>query len=365
MMSTAKNSLLIELTTDSDDERPVYISGTFCNWNPQLPEFQMTRVARGKYQYRFPASFRFEQTLEYKYTRGGWDQVELTAQGEASKNRKLRPRTATKRDFVPHWRRNGLAFDERKMPLVETVSDAFLMPQLERSRRIRILLPHDYHQNPTKTYPVLYMQDAQNLFGQGSNYGNWEIDKKMAIMAAQGKGEFLVVAIDHGDSERINEFTPYANPKLGKGVGKKYANFIVRTLKPHIDAQYRTKPERQFTGIGGSSMGGLISIYAGMMYPETLGRLLVFSPSLWVSSKIYFDAIEFFNPEDTKIYAYAGGKESRYMVPSVERLKEAIQRQGWDASRLQFMLSTDPQGQHNEARWGKEFPKAVSWLFME
>ncbi|TAG73218.1 MAG: alpha/beta hydrolase, partial [Runella slithyformis] len=298
----------------------------------------------------------------YKYTRGGWDQVELDAYGEPSKNRKLRPRTGIRRDSVPHWRRNGLPFDRIKLPIIETVSDAFLMPQLGRNRRVRVLLPHNYR-HTTSTYPVLYMQDGQNLFGEGSAYGNWEIDKKMAVMAAQERGDFIVVAIDHGDSERINEFTPYTNAKLGKGVGKKYANFIVRTLKPHIDTHYRTKPERQFTGIGGSSMGGLISIYAGMMYPETLGRLLVFSPSLWVSSKIYFDAIEFFNPEDTKIYAYAGGKESRYMVPSVERLKEAIQKQGWDAAKLQFKLATDPQGQHNEARWSKEFPKAVEWLF--
>ena len=361
-MPVATNPLLLELTTESDDERPVYVAGNFCDWNPQLPQFQMTRVANGKYQYRFPDSFRFEHTLEYKYTRGGWDHVELNAYGDPSKNRKLRPRTGVRRDFVPHWRRNGLPFEKNLLPLIETVSDTFQIPQLGRSRRVRILLPHDYYQT-TKTYPVLYMQDGQNLFGEGSTFGNWEIDQKMSIMSAQGRGDFLVVAIDHGESERINEFTPYTNPKFGKGVGKKYANFIVRTLKPHIDAHYRTKPERQFTGVGGSSMGGLISIYAGMMYPETLGKLLVFSPSLWVSSKIYFDAIEFFNPEETKIYAYAGGQESRYMVPSVERLKEAVQKQGWDAARLQFKLVTDPQGQHNEARWSKEFPRAVEWLF--
>jgi predicted alpha/beta superfamily hydrolase len=137
----------------------------------------------------------------------------------------------------------------------------------------------------------------------------------------------------------------------------------VRTLKPYIDKNYRTLPDRQHTGIGGSSMGGLISIYAGLMYPETLGRLMIFSPSLWVSEKIYFDSIEFFNPLETRIYVYAGGKESRYMIPSVERLKESIERQGWSPERLQFKLATDPKGDHTEARWGKEFPKAVEWLF--
>ncbi len=185
----------------------------------------------------------------------------------------------------------------------------------------------------------------------------------MAILAGQGKGDIIIVAIDHADEDRLHEFAPYTNPKFGKGAGKKYANFIVRTLKPYIDKHYRTRPERQFTGIGGSSMGGLISIYAGLMYPEILGRLMVFSPSLWVSDKIYFDSIEFFNPLETKVYVYAGGKEGRYMIPSVERLKEAVERQGWSPNRLQFKLSLDPKGEHTELRWGKEFPKAIEWLF--
>ena len=140
----------------------------------------------------------------------------------------------------------------------------------------------------------------------------------MAVLAEQNKGGIIIVAIDNGDEDRLHEFAPYTHPKFGKGAGKKYANFIVRTLKPYIDKNYRTRTERQFTGIGGSSMGGLISIYAGLMYPETLGRLMIFSPSLWVSDKIYFDSIEFFNPLETKIYVYAGGKEGRYMIPSVE-----------------------------------------------
>jgi len=361
-MSNRYASLALELTTPVDDERPVYISGNFCEWFPDIERFRMQKIETGKYRFQFPSDFLFEQPLEYKYTRGGWDQVELDAFGEAPQNRKIRTKSIMQRDFVPHWRKNGQVFDTRFVPTIETVSEAFEIPQLSRKRRIQILLPYDYHTS-AKSYPVLYLQDGQNLFGNGSVYGNWEIDKKMAILAGQGKGDLIIVAIDHADEDRLHEFAPYTHPKFGKGAGKKYANFIVRTLKPYIDKNYRTRPERQFTGIGGSSMGGLISIYAGLMYPETLGRLLVFSPSLWVSDKIYFDSIEFFNPLETKVYMYAGGKEGRYMIPGVERLKEAVERQGWSPSRLQFKLSLDPKGEHTELRWGKEFPRAVEWLF--
>ncbi|MFN4146240.1 MAG: alpha/beta hydrolase [Runella sp.] len=361
-MSNRYASLTLELTTPIDDDRPVFVAGNFCEWFPDIKEFQMEKLASGQYRFQFPSDFNFSQPIEYKYTRGGWDQVELDAYGEAPPNRKIRAKSLLQRDFVPYWRKNGIAFDKRFMPQMEVIAEDFDIPQLSRKRRIRVLLPHDYATS-TKRYPVLYMQDGQNLMGEGSVYGNWEIDKKLAVLAAQNKGDLIVVAIDHADEDRLHEFAPYTHPKFGKGAGKKYANFIVRTLKPYIDKHYRTRPERQHTGVGGSSMGGLISIYAGLMYPEILGRLLIFSPSLWVSDKIYFDAIEFFNPLETKIYVYAGGKESRYMIPSVERLKETIEKQGWSPEKLQIQLSLDPKGEHSEARWGKEFPKAVEWLF--
>jgi predicted alpha/beta superfamily hydrolase len=355
-------TLNLELSTLVDDERPVFISGNFCEWTPNISTFEMQKIGTGKYAYTFPDDFTFPEKLEYKYTRGGWNQVELDAYGDSTKNRITRRKAGILQDFVPFWRKNGQPFDENLMPKVQLISDEFEIPQLNKKRRISILLPHDYAKTEKK-YPVLYLQDAQNLFGEGSTYGNWEIDKRMAIMAAQGKGDFIVVAIEHGEEDRLREYSPYTTPRHGRGLGKKYANFIVRTLKPFIDKNFRTKPEPQFTGIGGSSMGGLVSIYAGLMYPETIGKLMIFSPSLWVSPKIYFDSVEFFNPLETKIYMYAGAKEGKFMIPSVEKLKETIEKQGWDKSRIDFNLSIDLQGKHNEERWGKEFPKAIEWLF--
>ncbi|MFQ5447445.1 MAG: carbohydrate esterase, partial [Saprospiraceae bacterium] len=107
----------------------------------------------------------------------------------------------------------------------------------------------------------------------------------------------------------------------------------------------------------------LISIYCGFIYPEVFGEMMIFSPALWVAPKIYFRAIKFFNPYQTKIYLYAGGRESENMIPNVQRLQAALQRKGLDGSKIEFNLSINPGGEHNEARWGEEFPKAVEWLY--
>ena len=356
--------LSLELATPVDDDKPVYLAGNFCDWYPDLTEFEMEKVGKGKYKFSFSPEKSLPETIEYKYTRGGWDFVELDSYGNAPANRVVSKKQGSVKDFVPFWRQDGSTASVTKlMPKVQVVSESFKIPQLGTTRAIHVLLPNDYDQNTNKHYPVLYMQDAQNLYGGGSDYGNWEIDKRLSLLAKQGKGDVIVVAIDHGDKDRFKEYSPYTVEKKGKGMGMKYANFIVRTLKPYIDANYRTKPEAQFTGIGGSSMGGLISLYAGLMYPETIGRLMVFSPSLWVSTKIYFDIVEFFSPINTRIYLYGGGKESEAMIPGVRKIKDTIENQRWSADKVDVKLSLDSKGEHTEKRWGQEFSKAVEWLF--
>lgn len=352
----------LELETVQDDDRPVFLAGDFNRWYPDIPAYSLEKVKPGSYRFPIPADW-VGKPFQYKYTKGGWDHVELDALGNPSQNRQLPIQPLPSRnDTVPYWRNQGKTPQiSQFLPQIELVADDFHIPQLDRVRKIQVLLPHDYHENPEKRYPVLYMQDAQNLFGDGSAFGNWEIDKRLSLLRAQGKGDLIVVAIHHGEEDRFLEYTPYKNK--GKGQGMKYATFLVRTLKKHIDQHFRTLPDRAHTGIGGSSMGGLLSIYAGFMYPDVVGRLLVFSPSLWVSPKIYFDAMEFFNPLDTKIYLYGGGKEGSYMVENMEKLKQTITRQGFDSSRLQVQFAVDPVGQHQEKRWGQEFPKAIEWLY--
>ena len=351
----------LELTTPSYDDRPVFISGNFCDWLPDLDAFRMKPTGPGQYVYEFSPEMALPETVDYKYTRGGWDHVELDASGEGVINRTLTPSTHLKQEYVPHWRWFGMPFNPELLPRIELVGDAFKVPQLERTRRVHVLLPHDYAYTD-KRYPVLYLHDGQNLFGGGTGYGSWEIDQKMALLAARCHHEVILISIDHADDERIREFTLYRT-RAGAGRGQHYLDFIRQTLKPIVDHQFRTLPDASHTGIGGSSLGGLISIYAGLMHPEVFGRLLVFSPSLWISPKIYFDAIRFQAPVPMKAYVYGGEQESSYMVPNIERFNEALARQGYGGNPIEIHLSVDPTGTHQEAHWSREFPKAVEWLF--
>jgi predicted alpha/beta superfamily hydrolase len=248
------------------------------------------------------------------------------------------------------------------LPKIVVISDKVEAPPLGRKRRIAALLPHDYDQTD-KRYPVIYLQDGQNLLEYRSPFGNWHVDHRLAEMAEQGKGGVIVIAIDHAEEDRIREFSPPEVTKFGVSVGRQYAAYMVEVLKPYVDQHFRTLPGRSHTGIGGSSMGGLISIFSGFIYPEVFGKMMIFSPSLWLTPKIYFQAINFFNPFQTKIYLYAGGNEGANMIPNVQRLKAALQRKGLDGSKIEFQLSIDPEGEHNEAKWSEEFPKAVEWLF--
>jgi predicted alpha/beta superfamily hydrolase len=263
---------------------------------------------------------------------------------------------------VPNWKKHGTGYDPAFYPDIRIVAKRFNVPQLRKRRRIAVLLPWNYDQSDRR-YPVLYLQDGQNLFEDTAPFGTWGVDKQLAALAERGLGDFIVVAIDHGGKERINEYSPYDLPKWGEGHGRAYARFMAETLKPHIDSSFRTLPDRAHTGVGGSSMGGLISIYAGVMFPEVYSKFMIFSPSLWASPKLFFEPLRLGAFPDTRIYLYGGGKEGSRMAHNLERFKHLLESRGFDPARLQIQLAYDPAGQHNEARWGQEFPRAAEWLF--
>ena len=355
-------SLTFELKTVEDGQGAYYISGNFNNWQAGDWRYKLQPVAPGKY--RVPLSIAPSTgVIAYKYTRGSWDTVELNVNGASIGNRYTTVGAGVVRDFVPRWRKVSQMHNESFLPKKHIISESFEIPQLIKTRRITALLPYDYDHSD-KRYPVLYLQDGQNLFDDFAPFGNWGIDKKLAQLVEAGMGDIIIVAIDHAEEERIEEFTPAHPTKLGRGEGKKYVRFLADTLKPYIDRNFRTLPEKEFTGIGGSSMGGLISIYAALMYPEVYSRILLFSPSLWVDPNIYFNLPRFIDAEQAKWYLYGGGQEGSGMIKHLEWLKDILQQQG-QVEGQDFLLSIDPNGQHNEYRWGLEFPKAVQWLFFD
>jgi len=353
--------LNIVLTTDEDDFRPVYISGNFNNWHTQDVNFQMEKIGNGLYHYKFAEDFSYPDELLYKFTKGDWSEVEIDKYGNRTENRSCREHSGVRKEHVDKWRKNWLPFKQNFLPQVQLISEEFEIPQLNRKRKIWALLPHDYDTS-TDQYPVMYLQDAQNLFNEEAQFGNWEIDKKLAVMSEYKIGKIIIIAIEHAEHDRIKEYN-VGNTVLGAGEGKKYIRFITDTLKPFVDKKFRTKTEREFTGIGGSSMGGLVSVFSGLMYPEVYGRLMIFSPSLWVVPKMDFSKMDFSEPGDTKIYLYAGGDESVTMIKHVKRFKNTMLKSEYGADKMKINLSINMQGKHSETYWSDEFPKAIEWLF--
>ncbi len=353
--------LNIILTTDDDDLRPIYISGNFNNWRTQDTNFEMERIGSGLYHYKFDFDFEYPDKMLFKFTKGDWSDVEIDKYGNRTENRVCEQKNGVLKQHVDKWRKNWLPFKQNYLPIVQLISDEFEIPQLNRKRKIWALLPHDYDAS-NENYPVMYLQDAQNLFNEKAEFGNWEIDKKLAVMSEYKIGKIIVIAIEHAEADRIKEYN-VGKTILGNGEGKKYIRFITDTLKPFVDKQFRTKTEREFTGIGGSSMGGLVSIFSGLMYPEVYGKLMIFSPSLWVVPKMDFANIDFSEPGDTKIYLYAGGDESATMIDHVKKFKKNMIKNEFVEDKMKINLSINQQGKHNETYWSDEFPKAIEWLF--
>jgi predicted alpha/beta superfamily hydrolase len=355
--------LNIILTTDEDDIRPVYISGNFNHWRTQDKHYMMEKIGQGLYHFKFPHDFIFHADLQYKFTKGDWSEVEIDKYGNRTENRICNQISGIRKEHVYKWRKNWLPFKPNFLPKVHLISEEFEIPQLNKTRRVWALLPYDYDSS-TERYPVLYLQDAQNLFNEKAQYGNWEIDKKLAVMSEYNIGKIIVIAVEHAEQDRIKEYN-VGKTVLGVGQGKKYIRFITDTLKPFVDKEFRTKSEREFTGIGGSSMGGLVSIFSGLMYPEVYGKLMIFSPSLWVIPKMNFSSIDFSEPGDTQIYLYAGGDESATMIDHVKKFKKNMIKTEFVTDKMKINLSINSEGKHNETYWSDEFPKAIEWLFFK
>ncbi|WP_237057137.1 alpha/beta hydrolase [Microbulbifer sediminum] len=234
------------------------------------------------------------------------------------------------------------------------------MDSLDRQRTVRIYLPPGYGDSDRR-YPVLYMHDGQNLFDTASSYaGEWRVDETLNRLATERGLELIVVGIDHGGEHRIHELTPFDHPEYGAAEGAAYLEFLVGQLKPFVDARFNTMPGRDHTAIMGSSLGGLISHYALLRYPEVFSRAAVFSPAYWVAPGIYPLAAESADGARSRLYLLMGGAEGEDMVSGYLRMQTLLQRQ-IPPSCLRTRLV--PDGGHNEGFWRDEFARAVNWLF--
>lgn len=238
------------------------------------------------------------------------------------------------------------------------ISDtAFLMPQLNRYRRIWIYLPETYAVTK-KRYPVIYMQDGQNIFDEKTGFaGEWGVDEALDSLV-KINGESIIVAIDNGGDKRVNEYAPYNMEKYGKGEGNQYVDFVVKNLRPYINKKFRTKKCRRHTFIAGSSMGGVISFYALLKYPKVFGGAGVFSPSFLTAPELKNEIIRKGKKLKGKIYLYAGKQESEEMVPHLLVMFNLLHQH----TKAKITMVIRSEGKHNESSWRQEFPLFYKWL---
>lgn len=228
--------------------------------------------------------------------------------------------------------------------------------KLGRDKTIWMYLPFGY-ENSGKRYAVIYMHDGQNVFNHAESHKrDWFLEDKLNILHS----EAIIVGVEHGGStHRIDELTPYKNEEHGGGHADDYIDFLVNELKPYVDSHYQTLPDAQNTTIFGSSVGGLISFYALLKFPDVYGNAGVFSPSFWFSEEI-FELMESVPSIKGRIYLMAGDHESRDMVPDLERMEQLILQRVQNPSQLYKRIV--PGGHHNEKLWRHEFAGAYKWL---
>ncbi|MEH6536549.1 MAG: alpha/beta hydrolase-fold protein [Psychroserpens sp.] len=230
-------------------------------------------------------------------------------------------------------------------------------PQLKTHKIIWVYTPKSYSDSK-KTYPVIYMFDAQNLFDAKTSYvGEWKVDEYLDTLKDK---EVIIVGIEHGNEKRLEELTPYPHETYGGGKGDTFMQFIINTVKPHIDVVYRTKPEAEYTGIFGASLGGLMAFYATITYPEIFSKAGVFSPSFSVSTKIFDLVSNSEIPNTSKFLFLAGSKEGGSMVSNQEKMVTLLLKKGIKTTQIQNKIIEG--GEHNEALWSSNFPEAFQWL---
>ena len=232
-------------------------------------------------------------------------------------------------------------------------------PQLHTTKKIWLYLPKGYNTS-TRKYPVIYMHDAQNLFDASTSYaGEWNIDETLDSINAQ----VIVIGVEHGGDKRIDELTPFKNQKYGGGKADDYLDFIVNTLKPKVDATYRTKTNAKNTAIFGSSLGGLVSFYAALKYPQVFGKVGCFSPSFWFGRKELNDLMEETKDFDAKVYFLCGDDEGDAdVIPDMKNVEDWVNTKRCECKKLNKEVIVKG-GQHNEKLWRESFKKAYLWLF--
>ena len=246
------------------------------------------------------------------------------------------------------------------------IHDDFPSLHLGRSRRILVYLPPNYERAKSWAYPVLYLQDGQNVFDGNTSFipgQEWEVDESAeALIRCRSIRPLIIVAIYNAGEFRIDEYTHAPHQGRG-GQADLYGRFLVEELMPFIEANYRVRTEPRNVGIGGSSLGGLVALYLGMKHLDRFGKLAVMSPAVWWGDRAILDSIPpTFRTPRPRIWLDIGTGEGHRTVEDTRLLHQSLVEKGWrDGVDVKYV--EEPGAGHTESAWASRVPEMLRFLF--
>ena len=237
---------------------------------------------------------------------------------------------------------------------------------LRNQRDLIVYVPPGYDQQPQRRFPVLYLHDGQNLFDRATAFGgqDWNVHGAADYLIQSGSLEpILIVGIYNTGKSRIQEYTPSKAPKLGGGRADRYGKFLLQEVMPFIQNEYRSQTGPQVTGIGGSSLGGLVSLYFGLKYPQTFGKIAALSPSVWWNQRVILRlaAAANLHPRPS-IWLDIGTREGPKIVPDVEQFRDLLLKKGWRQGQ-DLHYERVEGAEHNEAAWSQRVGPFLQFLY--
>ncbi|HEX2573136.1 MAG TPA: alpha/beta hydrolase-fold protein [Polyangia bacterium] len=254
-------------------------------------------------------------------------------------------------------------FNQQNKGTLRTVT-GFYSPQLGNSRTLILYLPPSYSENPLKRYPVLYMHDGQNLFDAATSFGGveWQVDENANGLIAGGTmDEVIVVGIYNAGANRLYEYTPCCDASYGGGGVNSYERFLIDTVKPYVDANYRTLPGKDTTALMGSSLGGLASFYIVRRNPSVFGKAGCMSSSFWWNNQALPQEVEVATGKVPARFYIDAGTSSDGLTETT-RMRDALVADGYvQGGDLYYYVAQG--GSHNEASWSARLYIPLQYLF--
>jgi len=349
------------LSIDSD----VYLVGNhrkLGRWQPDQIKMTYLDEKEGMHRWQKQLSFEKGEILEYKFTQGSWANEGANAQGLPLENNYL---TVTHDEAittrVKFWRTTA------ELPVQGQITGTVKYhPQLTGEgvlpRDIIVWLPPNYQKNPNKHYPVLYMHDGQNIIDPNTSSFkvDWAVDETLTRLIAEEKVPAMIVVGMSSTANRTAEYSPGAD-------GEAYMSFVINKVKPLIDKTYRTKTSRENTFVGGSSMGGIMSLMLVWQHDDIFSKAICMSPAFKIDELDYVSTVAHYQGDKKQIKVYIDngglGLEQR-LQPGIDDMLVALRKQGYQGND-DLLWVLDNSAKHSEGAWAKRFPEAIKWLMAE